>query len=182
MLEPGKDRQVVRLYWRQLSGKPTEELLAAEYVYTRRNPHLDAAIEGDSSMKTKLDVRHIRVSIHRPAHEVYEFASNPENLPKWATGLGGSIEKVKGEWTADTPMGKAKIRFADKNQFGILDHDVILESGVTFHNPMRVLPNGRSSEVIFTLFRQSDVSDDKFLKDAKWVEKDLTILRDLLEK
>ena len=71
-------------------------------------------------MKTKLDVRHISVSINRPSNEVYEFASNPENLPKWATGLGGSIRKVNGEWTADTPMGKAKIRFAKKNQFGIL--------------------------------------------------------------
>ena len=90
---------------------------------------------------------------------------------------------MHGEWTADTPTGKAKIRFAEKNQFGILDHDVILESGVTFHNPMRVVSNGRSSsEVIFTLFRQPDVSDEKFLEDAKWVEKDLTILSDLLEK
>jgi hypothetical protein len=133
-------------------------------------------------MKTKLEMRHIGVFINRPANEVYEFASNPENLLQWATGLGGSIKKVKGEWTADAPMGKVRIRFAEKNQFGILDHDVILESGVTFHNPMRVLPNGRSSEVIFTLFRQPDVSDEKFSEDAKWVEKDLTILRDLLEK
>jgi hypothetical protein len=144
--------------------------------------HPGAAIKGESSMENKLDVRHISVSINRPADEVYEFASNTENLPQWATGLGGSIKKVKGEWTADTPMGKAKIRFAEKNQFGILDHDVILESGVAFHNPMRVLPNGQSSEVIFTLFRQPGMSDEKFLEDVKWVEKDLMVLRDLLEK
>jgi hypothetical protein len=149
---------------------------------TVTSTHPSAAIKGESSMENKLDVRHISVSINRPANEVYEFASNPGNLPQWATGLGGSIRKVKGEWTADTPMGKAKIRFAEKNQFGILDHDVILESGVTFHNPMRVLPNGRSSEVIFTLFRQPDMSDEKFSEDAKWVEKDLRILKDLLEK
>jgi hypothetical protein len=149
---------------------------------TVTSAHPSAAIKGESSMKTKLDVRHISVSINRPANEVYEFASNPENLPQWATGLGGSIKKVKGEWTADTPMGKAKIRFAEKNQFGILDHDVILESALRFHNPMRVLPNGRRSEVIFTLFRKPDVSEEKFLEDAKWVEKDLKILRDLLEK
>ena len=82
---------------------------------------------------------------------------------------------------ADAPMGRVRIRFAEKNQFGILDHDVILDSGVTFHNPMRVLPNGWRSEVIFTLFRQPDVTDEKFSEDAKWVEKDLKILRDLLE-
>jgi Protein of unknown function (DUF1579) len=35
MLEPGADRQVVRLYWTRLSGEPNEEFLAGEYVYTR---------------------------------------------------------------------------------------------------------------------------------------------------
>ena len=31
--------------------------------------------------------------LNQPA-QVYEFASNPENLPKWAAGLGDSINKV----------------------------------------------------------------------------------------
>jgi hypothetical protein len=127
-------------------------------------------------------VRHVSVSINRSADEVYEFASQPENLPQWATGLGSSIEKVEGEWTAKTPMGIAKIRFAEKNRFGILDHDVILESGVMLHNPVRVLPNGQKSEIVFTLFRRPGVPDGKFSEDAAWVKKDLMILRNLLEK
>lgn len=36
MIEPGDNRQVVRLYWTRLSGKPTKEFLAGEYVYTRK--------------------------------------------------------------------------------------------------------------------------------------------------
>jgi hypothetical protein len=36
----------------------------------------------------------ISISINRPAARVYEFASNPENLPKWAAGLSGSIKKL----------------------------------------------------------------------------------------
>jgi len=40
--------------------------------------------------------RHVSVSINRPADQVYEFASNPENLPKWAAGLSGSIKNVNG--------------------------------------------------------------------------------------
>lgn len=35
-LEPGKDRQVVRLYWTPVSGKGGTEFLATEYVYTRK--------------------------------------------------------------------------------------------------------------------------------------------------
>jgi len=133
-------------------------------------------------MRTLYAVQHISVSIHRAPREVYDFASNPENLPKWATGLAGGIKKVNDEWMAESPSGKVKIRFAERNPFGILDHDVILESGVQIHNRMRVVPNGNGSEVIFTLLRQPDMSDEKFEEDAKWVEKDLNILKGLLER
>jgi hypothetical protein len=85
--------------------------------------------------------KHISVSINRSAAQVYEFASNPENLPKWAAVLSGSIEKVDDDWIAESPMGRVKVNFAEKNQFGVLDHDVTLPSGVKVTNPMRVFPN-----------------------------------------
>jgi hypothetical protein len=47
---------------------------------------------------------------------------------------------------------------------------------------MRVIANGKGSEVFFTLIRQQEVSDEKFAQDARWVEKDLKILKGLLEK
>jgi hypothetical protein len=127
-------------------------------------------------------VQHISVSINRPPNEVYTFVANPENLPKWATGLSGSIKKVHGEWIADAPMGKVKIKFAEENKFGILDHEVALESGVTIYNPMRVIANGKGSEIFFTLIRQPEMSGEKFAQDARWVEKDLRKLKELLEK
>ena len=133
-------------------------------------------------MSTMYQVLHISVSINRPPNEVYAFVSNPENLPKWATGLGGSIKNVHGEWIADAPMGQVKVKFADENQFGIVDHEVVLESGIKVYNPMRVIANGQGSEVFFTLIRQPEMSDEKFAQDAKWVEKDLGILKGLLEK
>jgi len=126
-------------------------------------------------------VLNISVTINRPPQDVYSFASNPENLPKWATGLGGSIAQVQGEWIADSPMGKIRIKFSEKNAFGILDHEVVLESGGRINNPMRVIANGEGSEIFFTLIRQPDVSDEKFAEDTRWVEKDLKILKDLLE-
>jgi hypothetical protein len=132
-------------------------------------------------MSTMYQVLHISVSINRPPNEVYAFVSNPENLPKWATGLGGSIKNVHGEWIADAPMGQVKVKFADENQFGIVDHEIVLESGIKVYNPMRVIANGEGSEVFFTLIRQPEMSDEKFAQDAKWVEKDLGILKGLLE-
>jgi hypothetical protein len=132
-------------------------------------------------MKRTYQVRHIGVSIDREPDDVYAFVSDPANLPKWATGLGGSIRNVQGEWIADAPMGRIRVKFAEKNQFGVLDHQVTLESGTTINNPMRVIANGGGSEIFFTLIRQPDMSEEQFDADARWVEKDLGILKDLLE-
>lgn len=133
-------------------------------------------------MPNLLEVRHISVSIDRLPQDVYEFASKIENLPKWATGLGKNFRNVDGEWVADSPTGPIKVRFVSRNEFGVVDHDVILESGMTIHNPIRILPNGRGTEVVFTLFRQPGASEQKFAEDAKWVEKDLRLLKTLLER
>ena len=126
--------------------------------------------------------KHISVSINRPAAHVYEFASNPENLPKWAAGLSGSIGRVNEEWIAESPMGTVKVKFAEKNKFGVLDHYVTLSSGAKFYNPMRVFPNNDGSELVFTIYRRPDVSDQEFAADAAAVEEDLAKLKTLLEK
>ena len=126
--------------------------------------------------------KHISVSIDRSAAQVYEFASNPENLPRWAGGLSDSIKKVNDEWIAEAPMGRVKVKFAEKNKFGVLDHQVTLESGVKFYNPMRVIPNNDGSELVFTLYRQPDMSDQTFAEDGELIEKDLKNLKTLLEK
>jgi hypothetical protein len=78
-------------------------------------------------------------------------------------------------------MGKIKIKFAEKNTFGVLDHEVVLESGDRIENPMRVIANGEGSEIFFTLIRRQEMTDEKFAEDAWWVEKDLNILKGLLE-
>lgn len=126
--------------------------------------------------------QHISVSINRSAHDVYEFASNPENLPKWAAGLSGFIKNINGDWVAESPMGRIKVKFADKNKFGILDHEVILPSGEKVYNPMRVFPNNDGSELIFTLYHRPDMSNQMFAEDSKTVKRDMEKLKALLEK
>lgn len=125
--------------------------------------------------------RHISVSIHRPAAEVYDYASKPENLPEWAPGLGSSVQHVDGQWIAESPMGRVVVSFAARNDHGILDHDVTLASGETVHNPMRVITDGDHSEVVFTLRRRSGMSGEDFARDADAVSADLALLKRVLE-
>ena len=126
--------------------------------------------------------QHISIAIDRPADQVYAFVVNPENLPRWADGLGTTVRKVGDDWIADSPMGKVKVKFAPRNEFGVLDHDVTLPSGETVSNPMRVVPNGRGCELTFTLFRRPGVSDDELRADASRVAADLRQLKALLER
>jgi hypothetical protein len=137
---------------------------------------------GEPAMKSLLEVEHVTVSIDRSPADVYAFTSQVENVPRWAAGLARGVERVDGEWVGDSPMGRVKIRFARPNDLGVLDHDVVLPSGETVHNPMRVVPNGAGSEVTFTLFRRPGVSDDEFRSDAAAVRKDLDTLKRVLEK
>jgi hypothetical protein len=129
------------------------------------------------------DVQYISTYIARKPQEVYAYASDPRNLPHWAAGLAGSqVTREGDEWIMDAPFGKVRVKFAKQNAFGVMDHDVTLESGATVHNPMRVVPNGNGSEFLFTLIRQPGMSDEQFLKDKAAVEKDLRALKTLLER
>jgi hypothetical protein len=75
-----------------------------------------------------------------------------------------------------------KIRFADRNDYGVLDHFVTPAPGVEIYVPMRVLPNGSGSEVVFTLFRLPEMSEEEFDRDAGMVERDLRVLKSALEE
>jgi hypothetical protein len=125
--------------------------------------------------------RHVSQWIDRPADQVYQFAANPANLAHWASGLGVAVESSAGEWFVDSPMGRVGLAFAPRNEFHILDHDVILPSGEVIHNPMRVIAEGNACEVVFTLRRRSGMSDADFSRDAEAVTADLALLKRVLE-
>ena len=75
-----------------------------------------------------------------------------------------------------------QLRFAEKNDFGVLDHYVTTAQGVEIYVPMRVVPNGSGSEVMFTLFKTPDMSDKQFAEDAGMVERDLKTLKSVMER
>ncbi|MGV3592808.1 MAG: SRPBCC family protein [Gammaproteobacteria bacterium] len=129
------------------------------------------------------DVRHISIYIDRAPDQVYAFASNPANLPRWAAGLASTGLRPEGNfWVAEAPFGRVRITFAQPNAFGVMDHDVELPSGLVVHNPMRVVPNGNGSEFMFTLLRQPGMSDEEFEQDARAIDTDLRTLKRLLER
>lgn len=125
--------------------------------------------------------RHLGVVIRRSPEDVYAYARDPGHLPEWATGLaGGPVETSADGLVTDSPMGRVTVRFAPRNDLGVLDHDVVLPSGEVVHNPLRVLPHPDGAEVVFTL-RQLDATEEELERDAVLVAADLDRLRALLE-
>jgi len=132
-------------------------------------------------MAALLKSRTVSVAINCDPATVYEFVSNPENLPKWAKMFCRSIKKSNGGWIVETPQGPVNVRFSKRNDFGVLDHYVSSAPGVEVFVPMRVVANGSGSEVIFTLFQPAGMSDEKFAEDIGWVKQDLHHLKSIME-
>ncbi len=131
---------------------------------------------------TTHECRIISVTIDRDWREVYDFGSIPENFPRWAAGLGRRFEKSGEEWTAEDPDGHPiRIRFSRPNEYGVLDHTVLVDGSET-RNAMRVVPSGTGAAVTFTLLRTPGTTDAAFAADAAAVERDLNALKTLLER
>lgn len=125
--------------------------------------------------------RQICVSIEAPAARVYAYASDPMHLPEWAQGLGSQVERDEDGWIVVTAGGRLRFAFAPPNEFGVLDHELRLPSGETLLVPMRVIADGDTSEVVFTLRREEGVTDEEFERDAATIAADLDLLKQVVE-
>jgi hypothetical protein len=132
-------------------------------------------------MTETFDSRTLTVRIGRAQPEVYDFVATPENVPRWATGLGRSLTKVNDEWIVEAPEGRVRVRFTERNAFGVADHHVVVPPGREVYVPIRVVANGTGSEVIVTVFRLPGTDEQAFARDISWVERDLRALKALLE-
>jgi hypothetical protein len=124
----------------------------------------------------------LTISINCTPAKVYEFVSNAENLPKWANTFVKSARKETSGWVIETELGSMKVRFVEKNRFGVLDHYLTPPGGQEFAVSMRVIPNGEGSEMIFTIFQRPGMTEEAFAKDAELVTKDLASLKAVMEQ
>jgi hypothetical protein len=127
------------------------------------------------------ETRCVSVRINRPAADAYEFLCQPENFPKWASGLGAALRRDGAEWIVETPEGRASVRFSERNSYGVLDHQVNLPGAAPIYVPLRLVANGDACDLVLTIFRRPGVSDAQFTADAEWVMRDLQAAKRLLE-
>jgi hypothetical protein len=124
--------------------------------------------------------RHIGERIDCPADDIYEYASDPANLPQWAPGLGSSVEKIDDLWFVETSEGRVGFAFAQRNEYGVLDHDVTLPSGEVVCSPMRDRRRQRLRGGV-NAAPPPGMSEEDFRADAAAVTADLTRLKHVLD-
>jgi hypothetical protein len=129
-----------------------------------------------------MTARIVHTSIQRDHQTVYDFASKPENMPLWASGLASGLMSDGPDWIVSGALGTVRVSFAPPNAYGVIDHTVTVDTGERFYNALRVVPNGDGCEVMFTLLQHDGMTDAQFSADAAHVAKDLATLKSLLER
>lgn len=133
-------------------------------------------------MNSTMETRFISVTIDVPFETANDFLSRPENMALWAAGLGSGFKHTGGRWVVESAEGEVVVRFTQKNPFGIADHWVEVSPEHEVYIPVRVIHNGSGSEVTVTLFRQPEMDDAMYERDAGLVRHDLQMLKSVLEQ
>lgn len=66
-----------------------------------------------------------------------------------------------GWWSFTGPYGKSMLKFNENKSLGILDHQYVDEES-SWNVPMRVISNGDVSEVLITLNKPDEITDEQF--------------------
>lgn len=125
----------------------------------------------------------ISVSIRRPYSAVYDFLAEPMNFNRWASNPGSDMSPLDGgDWLVELPHGPSVIRFAPRNNFGVLDYQVFRQGqngGPT--TPVRLVPNKEGATLFLVWFQRDGVEDVQFRSELDWIASDLNRLKTLLE-
>ena len=109
--------------------------------------------------------------VNVPRDSVFEFLSNIENIPKWATKFVKKLTLVDDKYKALTPIGEVFIRLDVDKKAGLID----IYAGPTEDNMtpayMRIisLPDN-STAVMFTFFQYGSTPDAIWKIFCEWIK------------
>ena len=109
--------------------------------------------------------------VNVPRDSVFEFLSNIENIPKWATKFVKKLTLVDDKYKALTPIGEVFIRLDTNKKAGLID----IYAGPTEDNMtpayMRIisLPDN-STAVMFTFFQYDSTPDAIWKIFCEWIK------------
>ena len=125
--------------------------------------------------------RYLSVRIERDADEVYRFITDTTKLGSWAHGLRSTIWEPSRTAIGDSSVGPIEMCFIEHSDFGVCDLAITTPDGQVIECPMRVVRDGHSSEVVFTL-RSDSVEPEQVDQVGAAIAADLNRLRRAIER
>jgi len=85
-----------------------------------------------------------------------------------------------GWWSFTGLHGKARLKFNENKSLGILDHQYIDEES-SWNVPMHVVASGDFSEVVITLNKPDELSDDQFDQRISEIGEMIVAMKNIIE-
>jgi len=119
--------------------------------------------------------RTISISVKRKTGDTFDaILGCPKKMMPDAR-MGGD-----GWWSFSTPRGGAKLKFQENKSLGILDH-VFIDAEAAWNNSMRVISKGEESEIIITLTKPRELTDEQFNERMLEMELALGNMKKIIE-
>lgn len=119
------------------------------------------------------------VSINAPPDAVLGLVGDPCSLPRWAPGFASAVRPDGDHWLIATDQGETRITVRVSREHGTVD--LLAAANPDRGAFSRVVPNGRGSEYLFTLFFPDDTDEDVVARQMAVVEQELRAVRALCE-
>ncbi|MGI0055918.1 MAG: hypothetical protein ACREAK_00935 [Nitrosarchaeum sp.] len=85
-----------------------------------------------------------------------------------------------GWWSFSTKRGNARLKFKENKSLGILDH-MFIDQESKWDVPMRIISSGDESEVIITLTKPDNLTDEQFNERMIEIEQVFLNMKKIIE-
>ncbi|MDC3957182.1 putative quinol monooxygenase [Polyangium jinanense] len=127
------------------------------------------------------DTQYTAVALTRaPWEKAFRLAADIRLLPRWATRFCQGMREEGVVLIVRSPQGDVRFRYEADVAARVIWHCADTGSG-ELRMPMRVLPHGPGSLLLFTIQRPTSGSEAAFHEQIEWVDQEMGQLRELVE-
>ena len=110
-----------------------------------------------------MEARSAAITVDAPAERVFEYLSNVENLPRWATEFARELRSDDGRYVVVNGLGEFVFTLEADEATGVIDMYAGPSEDELALFPTRVVPlPGDRSAFTFTMFRGPEMPEDRF--------------------
>lgn len=120
--------------------------------------------------------RTITMTVKKKTGEVFDAVLNAPGKM-----MPDAKKNPDGWWSFTASRGPAKLKFRENRQLGILDH-TFEDPEAKWDVPMRVVSSGETSEIVVTLVKPENLTDDQFDERVVEIQGIMNSMKDIIEQ